>query len=196
MGTGNNVQSSGEIAKRVVPIMIEPADAHPEARTDFQHPNIRAYVRERRRVVLECLLGLAENWLAAGSPSHANRLGGFENWSEAIGGILRVNGLKAWRTNEAEWRKQANPHGCEWEGFVEAWHETYKLEEVTVKELLGLAERAEMFPFVLAKKTAQAQGAVFGKILQRHVDAPVAQWRVRQRKARQTLYRLEAIHGS
>jgi len=54
----------------------------------------------------------------------------------------------------------------------------------------------EMFPFVLAKKTAQAQGAVFGKILQRHVDAPVGQWRVRQRKARQTLYRLEAIHES
>lgn len=196
VGTGNNVQASGEIAKRVVPIMIEPTDAHPEARTDFQHPDIRAYVRRRRRAVLECLLGLVENWLAAGRPTHPNRLGGFENWSEAIGGILRVNGLRAWRTNEAEWRKQANPHGCEWEGFVEAWHETFALQEVTVKELLDLAERVEMFPFVLAKKTPQAQGAVFGKIIQRHVDAPVGQWRVRQRKARQTLYRLEAIHGS
>jgi len=196
VGTGNNVQASGEIAKRVVPIMIEPTDAHPEARTDFQHPNIRAYVRHRRRVVLECLLGLVENWLAADRPGHPNRLGGFENWSEAIGGILRVNGLRKWRTNETEWRKHADPRGCEWEGFVEAWHEAFARQEVTVKELLELAEHVEMFPFVLAKKTPQAQGAVFGKILQRHVDAPVGQWRVRQRKARQTLYRLEAIHGS
>ncbi len=86
VGSGNNVQASGEIAKRIVPIMIEPASANPEARTDFQHPDIRAHVRRRRRTVLECLLGLVENWLAAGRPTCTDRLGGFESWSEAVGG--------------------------------------------------------------------------------------------------------------
>jgi hypothetical protein len=180
IGTGNNVQASGEIAKRVVPIMIEPTTANPEARTDFQHPDIRAYARQQRRVVLECLLGLVENWLAADRPLHANRLGGFESWSETIGGILQVNGLRKWRTNEGEWRKQANPHGSEWESFVAAWHATFALEEVTVKDLLALAGRIEIFPFVLAKATPQAQGAAFGKMLQRHVDAPISQWYIRR----------------
>jgi len=82
VGTGNNVAASGEIAKRIVPILIEPTSAHPEARADFQHPDLRAYVRQRRRTVLECLLGLVENWLAAGRPRHPRRLGGFESWSE------------------------------------------------------------------------------------------------------------------
>jgi len=180
VGTGNNVQASGEIAKRVVPIMIEPTSANPETRTDFQHPDIHTYARRQRRTVLECLLGLVENWLAAGRPAHANRLGGFESWSETIGGILQVNGLRKWRTNEGEWQKQANPHGSEWESFVAAWHAAFALEEVTVKDLLALAGRIEIFPFVLAKATPQAQGAAFGKMLQRHVDAPISQWYIRR----------------
>jgi hypothetical protein len=180
VGTGNNVQASGEIAKRIVPIMIEPTSANPEGRRDFQHSDVRAYVRGQRRTVLECLLGLVENWLAAGQPRHPNRLGGFETWSETVGGILQVNGLRAWRTNEGQWRRQANPHGSEWESFVAAWHATFALEEVTVKDLLTLVGRIAVFPFVMAKTTPQAQGAAFGKMLQRHVDAPIGQWYIRR----------------
>jgi len=180
VGTGNNVQASGEIAKRIVPIMIEPTSAHPEARCDFQHPDVRGYVRQHRRLVLECLLGLVENWLAAGRPAHPNRLGGFESWSQTIGGILQVNGLQAWRTNEVEWRRRADPRGQEWEQFVTAWHDEFELHEVTAKQLLDLAERHELFPFVFAKKTPQARGAAFGKLLQRHLDAPIAEWFIRR----------------
>ncbi len=193
VGTGNNVQATGEIAKRIVPIMIEPTSAHPEFRTDFQHPDIRTYVRKHRRTVIECLLGLVENWLAAGRPKHPNRLGGFENWSEIIGGILQVNGLRKWRINEGEWRKQADPRGQEWEAFVAAWYDAHKLEEVMAKELLKLAEQNELFAFVFSKQSPQARGAVFGKLLRRHVDAPIGKWFIRQRKSRHALYRLEVI---
>jgi hypothetical protein len=195
IGTGNNVQASGEIAKRIVPIMIEPTSASPEARTDFQHSDIRSYARQQRRIVLECLLGLVENWLEAGKPAHANRLGGFESWSETVGGILQVNGLRKWRTNEKVWRNQANPHGLEWENFVEAWYTTFVLQEVTVKELLDLAERAEMFPFVLAKNTPQSKGAAFGKMLQHHVNAPISKWYIRRNvsESGHSVYMLQPI---
>jgi len=196
VGTGNNVQASGEIAKRVVPIMIEPTDAHPEARTDFQHADIRAYVRRQRRIVLECLLGLVENWLAAGRPAHPNRLGGFENWSETVGGILQVNGLREWRTNEGQWRRQANPRGEEMETFVELWHEAHGAAEVTAMELMEVAEQNGVFGYVFTRNGLPAQGAVFGKLLARYVDAPIKAWRIRQRKTRKALYRLEAIHES
>lgn len=195
VGTGNNVQASGEIAKRIVPIMIEPASANPEARTDFQHPDIRAYVRRQRRTVLECLLGLVENWLAAGRPTCTDRLGGFESWSEVVGGILQVNGLRAWRTNEGEWRKVANPHGSEMETFVEVWHEAFGAAEMTALELMNLAEQNGLFGFVFARNGIAARGSVFGKLLTRHINAPIGQWRIRQRKARQAQYRLEDIHG-
>ncbi len=195
VGTGNNVQASGEIAKRIVPIMIEPASANPEARTDFQHPDIRAYVRQQRRTVLECVLGLVENWTAAGRPKHPDRLGGFENWSETVGGILQVNGLRAWRTNEGEWRKVANPHGSEMETFVEVWHEAFGASEVTALDLMNLAEQNGLFGFVFARNGIAARGSVFGKLLTRHINAPIGNWRIRQRKARQALYRLEDAHG-
>ncbi|OQB85182.1 MAG: hypothetical protein BWX88_02021 [Planctomycetes bacterium ADurb.Bin126] len=194
VGTGNNVQASGEIAKRIVPIMIEPTSANPEARTDFQHPDIRAYVRQQRRTVLECLLGLVENWLAAGRPKHANRLGGFETWSETVGGILQVNGLRVWRTNEAEWRCRANTGGGEMLRFVELWHERFGPVEVVPKDLLNLAEQEELFASLFARRNPQAIATAFGRMLQRHADTPVGNWRIRYRSnSNRPCYRLEEI---
>ena len=194
VATGNNVAASGEIAKRVVPIMIEPTSAHPETRKDFHHADLRAYVRNRRRTVLECLLGLVENWLAAGRPKHPNRFGGFENWSETVGGILKVNGFRAWRTNEADWRRQADPQGAEMEAFVDAWSEAYGLAEVEPKELRELAEQNELFGYIFAKRTPAAVGVAFGRMLGRHTDKPVGSWFIRRNGASNHVkYRLEAI---
>ena len=197
VGTGNNVQASGEIAKRIVPIMIEPTSSRPEARTDFQHPDIREYVRQQRRTVLECLLGMVENWIAAGKPKHTNRLGGFESWSETIGGILEVNGLREWRANEGVWRKQANPRGVEMLHFVELWHEAFAVREASPKELLDLAERNELFGGIFAKQTPRGVAVTFGRMLQRHVDMPVGRWHIRYRNTSgRPGYRLEVVHGA
>jgi hypothetical protein len=194
VGTGNNMQASGEIAKRIVPIMIEPTSANPEARTNFQHPDIRTYARQQRRTVLECLLGLVENWLAADRPLHANRLGGFESWSETIGGILKVNGLRKWRTNEAEWRERANPGGSEMEAFVEAWHEGHGEKEVEPKDLRELAKSCNLFGYIFAKRSDAAINVAFGRMLSRHTDMPVKTWYIRRAGASNHLkYHLEEI---
>ena len=79
------------------------------------------------------------------------------------------------------------------EGFVEAWYEAFGSAEVTAADLMKVAEENEVFGFVFAKKTPQARGAVFGKLLRRYIDAPSLRWFIRQRKARQAFYRLEAI---
>jgi hypothetical protein len=194
VGSGNNVQASGEVAKRIVPIMLQPATAHPEARRDFQHPDLRAYVRSQRKAVLSCLLGLVENWLAAGRPMHEDRLGGFESWSGAVGGILQVNGLKAWRGNERAWQAQADPRGSELAAFVEAWHEAFGQAQVSPKELRALAEQHEMFNYVFARRTPQAVSVAFGRLLQRYTDTPVGEWFIRRGGAEShALYHLEAI---
>ena len=194
VGTGNNVAASGEIAKRIVPIMIEPTSAHPESRKDFQHADLRAYVRKHRRTVLECLLGLVENWLAAGRPRHPNRFGGFESWSETVGGILQVNALRKWRTNEADWRRLADPRGAEMEAFVEAWHEAHSAAEATPKELRDLAQQNELFGYIFARRSEQAINVAFGRMLHRHADQPVGKWFIRRTPFGHTSrYRLEEI---
>ncbi|MFW6061189.1 MAG: bifunctional DNA primase/polymerase [Planctomycetota bacterium] len=194
VGTGNNVAASGEIAKRIVPILIEPTSARPEARSDFQHPDLRGYVRSRRKQVLACLLGMVQNWLDAGRPKHPNRLGGFESWSETVGGILQVNGLHEWRTNEGDWRQIANPEGVEMKAFVEAWHERYGLGETLPKELRELAEREELFDAIFAKRTPHAVNVAFGRMLRRYTDTPVSQWFIRRLSSgNASKFRLEAI---
>jgi len=81
------------------------------------------------------------------------------------------------------------------EKFVEVWQETFGAAEVTALELMNLAEQNGLFGFVFARNGIAARGSVFGKLLTRHVNAPIGQWRIRQRKARQAQYRLEDIHG-
>ncbi len=193
VGTGNNVQASGEIAKRLIPILMEPKTAKPEARTDFQHPDLKGYVRENRKTVLSCLLGMVDNWVEAGKPKHTSRLGGFEEWSEAIGGILKSNGMSKWRTNEDDWRESANPHGTEIKTFVEIWYEEFLTREVTAKELIEIAEVNGLFNHVFARPGGAGQSASFGKVMTRYVDAPIGEHRIRRRRSRQTLYKLEPI---
>jgi hypothetical protein len=194
VASGNNIQASGEIAKRIVPIIIQPKTAHPESRTDFEHPNLTAHIRENRRRALSCLLGMVENWIAAGKPAHKNLLGGFEAWSRVIGGILQVNGFMHWRENESAWQAQANPKGVEMEAFVTLWEKVFADAEVSPKQLRVIAEENEMFGAVFAKGSGAAIGAAFGKMLNRYTDTPVAQWFIRRTGAsNHARYRLEAI---
>jgi hypothetical protein len=194
VASGNNVQSNGEIIKRSVPILLQPNTPHPEDRRNFCHPNLRAYVARQRSFILSCLIGLIENWKAAGRPLHASKMGGFETWSSVIGGILGVNGFRAWRTNEAAWREQANPKGTEMTAFVELWHETYRLGEVTPQELRELAERNNLFENIFAKHTPHAINVAFGRLMQRHLDTPIASWLIQSGLSRQRpTYQLEPL---
>jgi hypothetical protein len=197
VASGNNIQASGEIAKRSVPIVLQPDDAHPEDRRNFAHPDLRGYVKQQRPFILSCLLGLVENWLAAGRPIHAARMGGFENWSGTVGGILQVNGLSSWRTNEAAWRADADPKGTEMLAFVEQWYATYGGNEVGPADLRKLADEADLFIDLFARhRTDAAARSAFGKMLRRHSDTPVGRWRIRRRRSgTRSLYLLEELVG-
>ncbi len=132
VGSGNNTECSAEIAKRTVPILLQPRTPHPESRKNFLHPDLRAHVKRSRRRILSVLLGMIENWLEQGRRPHPNRFGGFEIWSETIGGILHTNCFNRWRRNEEEWRRAADPVGQEWETFVAAWWGRFGKESVAV----------------------------------------------------------------
>jgi len=144
--------------------------------------------------VISCLLGLVENWLTAGRPSCPNTLGSFEDWSHVIGGILQVNALTQWRTNEREWRALANPASNELESFVRSWYATYGLAESPVEELRLLAQGLGVFGDIFARRSPQAVAVAFGKFLRRHVNTPVAEWFIRYRStSHRPLYRLESV---
>ena len=180
VASGNNTECSGEIAKRTVPIQLQPNTPNPEARQDFLYPNLRAHIRSSRSRILAVLLGMIENWLDQGRSLHKNRLGGFEAWSETIGGILHANCFNRWRTNEAEWRKSANPTGQEWETFVGAWWEKFGPVSISVAELMRVAEEAECFLDVFNRRTERGRQVAFGTLLRQRVNTPIAQVTIRR----------------
>lgn len=87
---GNNVAIDGDLARRVVPILLDPKCSRPESRTGFRHPHLRWYVREHRRELLSGALTLIRAWAVAGrpSPSVTGPFGSFEGWYDVIGGVL------------------------------------------------------------------------------------------------------------
>jgi len=192
VATGNNVRASSELVKRTVPIRLQPATDEPEARRDFRHPDLPAYVQRQRRAVLAALTGMIEAWRAAGQPLAAVPLGGFEEWARVIGGILTVSGWTAWLANLRTWRRASDTHGEDLRALVEAWDERYGTAEVAVEALLKIAEEAALFGAQLARAASdRARVALFGRVLARHVDAPVAGHVIRSsRSCAGRLYRL------
>ncbi len=180
VGSGNNTECSGEIAKRTVPIQLQPRTAHPEARRDFLHPNLRLHVKQSRRRILSILLGMVENWIAKGRDPHKNRFGGFESWSETIGGILHANCFNKWRTNESEWRKSANPVGQEWEAFVTAWTARFGHAHANVADLMCLADDVGCFQGAMSRQTERGRLTAFGTLLRRRIDTPVGTMLIRR----------------
>ena len=193
VATGNNVQATGELIKRSIPIVLEPADATPERRRDFSHSDLRSHVREARRSVLACLVGMVLNWLDAGRPKHGHRLGGFESWSEAVGGVLNVNCCNKWRTNEDAWRLASDPRTEELCQFVESWWHKHRDSEVSIAELLTLAEETETFGWIVSKRELSSKLSLFGRAMGKLADTPVGQWRIRRRTSRKPLFRLTEI---
>lgn len=192
VGSGNNTECSGEIAKRAVPILLAPQTSHPELRDNFHHPDLRAHVRTNRRRILAALLGMIETWRYNDMPRGTSRMGGFEAWSETIGGIMRCSGFTLWRSNVTDWVRQADPRGLEVETFVATWADVHGTQALTASTLVDVAEEANVFGAEMEKRTTRGRCTVMGKILRRLMNRPVGDWVVRRREGKRLSYFLEA----
>lgn len=193
VATGNNVEASSELSKRVVPIGLE-TPPNPEHRNDFKHPDLPAYVARQRQQVLACLLGMVTNWREAGAPSGAVPFGGFEGWARAVGGILAMHGLPLWLTNAVAWRTSADEWASDLAVLVEAWA-GLPGRRVTAGEAFELAKREGVFADCTGHSDPAKGVMLFTKrVLSKLPERPVGLWRVRKlRSAGRTRYELWAI---
>ena len=68
----------------------------------IRHPDLRTCIKENRGAIIWAALVLVQNWMSKGrsKPSEkVQRLGGFENWSEVVGGILETAGYAGFLSN-------------------------------------------------------------------------------------------------
>lgn len=163
VGTGNNVHATGEISKRVVPVLLRPDTESPETRQDYRHPLLRQYVESQRTRVLGALLGLVAHWRASGRPLGPVGFGGFERWSSVIGGIMHASGYPEWLSNLREWRGTSDDFGSELREFVAIWNYAHGNAWVDSGELFNLAMSNELFQRKLSHNSEQGRRVAFGR---------------------------------
>lgn len=142
--TGNNVTVSSEIARRAMPIRLDPETERPEHRTGFRHNPLERWVRQHRAELVSASLSLVARWLDAGAPRDEDaHIGSYEEWSGVMGGILRVAGVQGFLAGREYLEEESSQEMREWQALCQAWWERYAGLPVTGADVFGVArERA------------------------------------------------------
>ena len=136
LATGNNLQYVGDLARRVVPILLDPAMEKPEERTGFRYPDLLTHVAKVRPQLVHAALTIVKAYYVAGCPTQAlSAYGSFQPWSDLIRSAL----VWAGEGDPCEGRKTLVAQDLGHEalaGLLEAWHACYPPgDHVTLKRL-------------------------------------------------------------
>jgi hypothetical protein len=92
--TGNNIEIHGDMIRRILPIRLDSPEETPETRVDFEHPDLRAYVRARRGALTVAALTVLRAFVAAGRPAQGLQpWGSFEAWCSSVRDAIVWAGL-------------------------------------------------------------------------------------------------------
>ncbi|SFQ56578.1 hypothetical protein SAMN05421853_110100 [Roseivivax halotolerans] len=98
--TGNSVELSRELIRRLIMIDLDAQRENPEKRTDFRHSDIRGWATKNRGDLVWACLTIIQNWVAQGMVHQKDTvLASYENWSGAVGGVLKAAGFGGFMGN-------------------------------------------------------------------------------------------------
>lgn len=131
--SGNGMTFAGDMARRVIPIDLDPKQEKPELRNDFHHAPLLPWVQENRPHFLVAALTVLRAYFNAGCPSQGvSALGSFEEWSD----LSRQALIWADRPDPCEGRKNIQAEsdtGYEaLAGLLHCWFVCYPSEAVTL----------------------------------------------------------------
>src|SRR5262249_46923286 len=123
IATGNNLKVGRDLGRRCYWIRLDARVARPWARSGFRHPNLKRHVRMHRGVRLGAMLTLARGWFAAGCPAPASTpmVGGFEEWTRTLGGILNFLEIPGFLGNLDALYDQVDEDDHAWDAFLASW---------------------------------------------------------------------------
>jgi len=94
LATGNNLAYGSDIARRVLPIRLEPQQENPEDRNDFRHADLLGWTRANRAKLAVAAITVLRAYFAAGCPQQPGGTWGFfEGWSSLVRGAVVWLGL-------------------------------------------------------------------------------------------------------
>jgi hypothetical protein len=136
MVTGNNIQIGGDLPRRCYWIRLDAQTDKSWTRGGFRH-NLAEWVPAHRGALIAALLTLARAWYAAGKPhNNVPRVGSYQVWVDAIGGILAYAGIPHFLGNLEALHEQADDEAIQWSAFLHAWYDRYQDREVLVADVV------------------------------------------------------------
>ncbi|MGI6137663.1 MAG: bifunctional DNA primase/polymerase [Candidatus Hydrogenedentales bacterium] len=167
--TGNNIQWSEELARRIVRIRIVAAVEKPWQRKTFKHDPLIPWVQANRLHLAGACISIIQNWIDTGQALAATRMGSFEAFAAIMGGVLESAGIDAFLENMDEFMSQANPEEAHWGSAFLIWAKAIGNDEESAKELLEILkeEDQELAETMLFKPDSVP---VFGRMLGAKID--------------------------
>jgi hypothetical protein len=204
---GNELRLSPELMKRTVIIRLDTETDNPSERAEpFRHPDLLAYVTERRGVLVWAALTIIQNWIAKGQPKWSGDpvLKKFVPYSQAIGGILEAAGIPGFMDNHGIMDADGvSEFTRSFQMLVELWAKEFKFETVPLGKLANLvaADKCPDLLSLVARNKANLPGFAFlshgqdgwpvslGRLFSNKLDATFSLGE------RDVIYRKAASHG-
>lgn len=207
IGSGNNVEFSTELTRRLVLVTLLTTEERPGDRTGFKHDPLEAWLEANRRELLVACLILCSNWYAMGCPVGSENLASYEVYARTMGGILKACGIPGFLANRPR-IGVTDRTASRWSALVEAWSDAFGTAPVSTGQLYelingdgsgsllqnGIPELQVAFVDILGSGNVLSQKQRMGKEIGRHMDRIYATHRVVLSTAKgkngATLYRL------
>jgi hypothetical protein len=137
MATGNNVEWSKELARRLVPIRLVPPIENPAERTDFKHHPLDEWAAKNRRELLRACLILCQNWIAEDRPAGRQAFGSYDHYARVMGGILDAAPVPGFLENRPKATgKDRESH--RWPALVEVWFAERKSMTTSITQIYDM----------------------------------------------------------
>jgi hypothetical protein len=156
--TSNNASLGGDLARRVLPVEVDPGvpDPHLRPATDFKL-NLKTHVPAHRGEILAAMLTIARGWILDGRPLGENtRSDDYAEWTANLDGML------TWAVKFAPADHKVGTFGGatqsaivqdsdsdEWAGFCAAIFDGMKSSDWTVKKLVQALDLGNVDPDAL-----------------------------------------------
>jgi hypothetical protein len=185
--TGNNIKVGGDLGRRCYRIRLDAGVARPWQRDGFKHPNLLRHVLRHRGEFLAAILTAARAWFAADCPATTvPKIGGFDEWTQTVGGILAYAGVGAFLDNLNQLYDEVDTDEVAWEAFLAAWHARFGEDAIRiakVKDALtdGAVELREALPEDLLEALDSQKGSFakkFGRALAKRAGAVFGHFRL------------------
>jgi hypothetical protein len=124
--SGNNMVLKGDLARRIIPIALDPKMEHPEERANFAHSPLLPWVLEERPSLMVAALTILRGYFVAGRPPQSiTPLGSFEEWSNLVRHALIWGGQPDPCEGRKDLEADSDPDFDALSTLLDAWYACY-----------------------------------------------------------------------